>query len=42
MRLYHVPASRSTRVLWLLEEIGRPYELTVMKGEDRRTTGIGT
>jgi glutathione S-transferase len=37
MRLYHVPSSRSTRVLWLLEEIGRPYELTVMKGEDRQT-----
>lgn len=37
MRLYHVPPSRSTRVLWLLEEIGQPYELTVMKGEDRQT-----
>ena len=37
MRLYHVPSSRSTRVLWLLEEIGQPYELTVMKGEDRQT-----
>ena len=37
MRLYHVPASRSTRVLWLLEEIGQPYELTVMKGEERQT-----
>jgi glutathione S-transferase len=28
MRLYHVPGSRSTRVLWMLEEIGAPYELT--------------
>jgi glutathione S-transferase len=37
MRLYHLPPSRSTRVLWLLEEIGQPYELTVMKGEDRKT-----
>jgi glutathione S-transferase len=37
MRLYHLPPSRSTRVLWLLEEIGQPYELTVMKGEDRQT-----
>lgn len=37
MRLYHVPASRSTRVLWLLEEIGQPYELTMMKGEERQT-----
>ncbi len=34
MRLYHVPGSRSTRVLWMLEEIGAPYELTVMKRED--------
>lgn len=37
MRLYHVPPSRSTRVLWLLEEIGQPYELTMMKGDDRQT-----
>ena len=37
MRLYHLPASRSARVLWLLEEIGQPYDLTVMKGDDRKT-----
>ena len=37
MRLYHVPGSRSTRVLWMLEEIGAPYELTVMTREDRKT-----
>jgi glutathione S-transferase len=37
MRLYHLPPSRSTRVLWLLEEIGKPYDLTMMKGEDRQT-----
>jgi glutathione S-transferase len=37
MRLYHLPSSRSTRVLWLLEEIGQPYDLTMMKGEDRQT-----
>jgi glutathione S-transferase len=37
VRLYHVPPSRSTRVLWLLEEIGEPYELTVMKRDDRQT-----
>ncbi len=37
MRLYHLPPSRSTRVLWLLEEIGQPYDLTMMKGEDRQT-----
>jgi len=37
MRLYHMPGSRSTRVLWLLEEIGGPYELTVMQPADRKT-----
>ncbi len=37
MRVYHVPGSRSTRVLWMLEEIGAPYELTVMTREDRKT-----
>jgi glutathione S-transferase len=35
MRLYHVPGSRSTRVLWMLEAIGAPYELTVMTREGR-------
>ena len=35
MRLYHVPGSRSTRVLWMLEEAGAPFELTVMKPDDR-------
>ncbi len=37
MRLYHVPGSRSTRVLWMLEEIGAPYELTVMTREERKS-----
>jgi glutathione S-transferase len=37
MRLYHLPGSRSTRVLWLLEEIGAPYELELLTGEDRKT-----
>jgi glutathione S-transferase len=37
MRLYHLPPSRSARVLWLLEEIGEPYDLTLMKGDDRKT-----
>jgi glutathione S-transferase len=36
MRLYHVPGTRSTRVLWLLEEIGAPYELTLMAREGRQ------
>jgi glutathione S-transferase len=37
VRLYHVPGTRSTRVLWLLEEIGAPYELTAMTREERQT-----
>lgn len=36
MRLYYVPRSRSTRVLWTLEELGAPYELIVMPAEARR------
>jgi glutathione S-transferase len=36
VRLYHVPNTRSTRVLWLLEEIGAPYDLTLMTGDERR------
>lgn len=35
MRLYHVPFTRSTRVLWVLEEIGEPYDLTVLTREER-------
>ncbi len=37
MRLYHQPRSRSTRVLWLLEELGVPFDLTVMSREDKQT-----
>jgi glutathione S-transferase len=36
MRLYHVPNTRSTRVLWLLEETGAPYDLALMTGDERR------
>jgi glutathione S-transferase len=36
VRLYHVPNTRSNRVLWLLEEIGAPYELTLMTPDERR------
>ena len=36
MRLYHTPGSRSTRVLWLLEEIGAPYDLTLVGREERQ------
>jgi glutathione S-transferase len=35
-RLYHSAGTRSTRVLWTLEEIGVPYEITVLTGEERR------
>ena len=37
MRLFHIPGSRSSRVAWALEEIGCPYELTVMTGEERKS-----
>jgi len=36
MRVYHSPGSRSTRVLWTLEEAGVPYEVTVLTLEERR------
>jgi glutathione S-transferase len=36
VRLYHVPNTRSNRVLWLLEEIGAPYDLTLMTADERR------
>jgi len=36
MRVYHVPNTRSTLVLWLLEEIGAPDALTLMTGDERR------
>jgi glutathione S-transferase len=27
LTLFHAPRSRSTRILWLLEELGRPYQI---------------
>ena len=36
MRLYHVPNSSSQRVLWLLEETGEPYELTILGDRQSR------
>ena len=30
MRVFHIPGSRSTRALWALEELGAPYEVTVL------------
>jgi glutathione S-transferase len=35
MRLYHMPGSRSERVLWLLEELGAPYELATLGQADQ-------
>ena len=37
MRVYHVPNSRSFRPIWLLEEIGAPYDVTVLEPEQRQT-----
>jgi glutathione S-transferase len=37
MPLHHQPRSRSTRVLWLLEEIGEPFDLTVIAREAKQT-----
>ena len=36
-RLYYMPRTRSSRVLWLLEETGAPYELTEVRGAQRRS-----
>ncbi len=36
-RLYYMPRTRSSRVLWLLEEIGERYELTEIAGSQRRS-----
>jgi Glutathione S-transferase len=35
VRLFHLPGSRSTRVLWLLEEIGEPYDLTILTRDEK-------
>jgi glutathione S-transferase len=37
MRLHHQPRSRSTRVLWLLEELGIPFDLTVISRDVKQT-----
>jgi glutathione S-transferase len=36
-RLYYMPRTRSSRVLWLLEEIGAPYESTEIASSERRS-----
>jgi glutathione S-transferase len=35
--LYYMPRTRSSRVLWMLEEIGERYELTEIAGDQRRS-----
>lgn len=35
MRLYHMPGSRSSRVLWALEEAGATYDLTFLTREEK-------
>lgn len=39
LTLYHSPASRSSRILWLLEEIGEPYQVEYVT--IRRQDGSG-
>ncbi|HTE52156.1 MAG TPA: glutathione S-transferase family protein [Kofleriaceae bacterium] len=39
LRLYHAPRSRSGTALWMLEELGVPYEITLV--EIRRGDGSG-
>lgn len=34
IKLYHSPRTRSVRILWLLEELGLPYELSTMPFTD--------
>jgi glutathione S-transferase len=36
-RLYYMPRTRSIRVLWMLEEIGEPYDLTKIASAERRS-----
>jgi glutathione S-transferase len=36
-RLYFMPRTRSNRVLWALNEIGAPFELTLVASEERRS-----
>ena len=37
VRLYYMPRTRSSRAVWMLEEIGAPYELTEIAGAERRS-----
>ena len=37
LRLYYMPRTRSSRVLWLLAEVGAPYELAKLAPEERKS-----
>jgi len=37
LQLYHMKSSRSARILWLLEELGLDYELTVVERHELKT-----
>ena len=39
LKLYHAPRSRSSRFIWLLEELGEPYQIEVVS--IRRGDGSG-
>lgn len=41
MRLYHCPQTRSTRILWLLEELGIRSEVDVKRVSIQRSDGSG-
>ena len=36
-RLSYMPRTRSSRVLWMLEELGAPYEITQIAAAERRS-----
>jgi len=38
IKLYHAPLTRSVRILWLLEELGIPYEVEDVEFEPTRDT----
>lgn len=40
LTLYHAPKSRSSSIVWLLEELGQPYQMRV--SDIRRADGTGT
>ena len=36
IKLYHIPRTRSVRIIWLLEELGLDYEVEVLTGDAKR------